>query len=331
MPPLKLTITQIHTDRAPLSEIDRRKFTDYVIRGVRPKRPHPPENAIPDTTWHLATSCWAPEPSDRPSVDSIRGNLLTQFSIQDVPSQIPQDDPLEMREQNCVLQREMAALKEENKRLLLDAEQQRREAGAAQQQAQQQLDHERLVNAQIHNKWMEARREAEENARKLQQLQSEHSSTKARLESQDDLLASRTRELTVAQRYLTTADSLPGADVIQMVTKLNNDILQCAAHLADTLPKTARFEPTDSDNVNAAYTRVLELGNDIFNLLKSRQLEVDPSTTLQIAFQTCFIHSCSSVISSWHNDDTYDYAFKSLYHQLRRTGRSATDVLGHPP
>ena len=250
------------------------------------------------------------------------------FSIQEVPSQIPQDNPIEMREQNCALQRELAALKVEKRKLLQDVEQKRREAGDAQQQAQQQLEHALSVNTQIRDKLTEARREAEENARKLQHLQSKHSPAMERLDSQGNLLASRTRELTVAQRFL-TMDSIPGADVIRMVKKLSNDILQCAAHLAETLPKTARFEPTDSENVDVAYTQVWELGPGIFDLLKSHHHQINPSITLQIAFQTCFIHSCAHVIGTWHNDEKFDTAFKSLYHELRHTSRSVTDVLGH--
>ena len=236
-----------------------------------------------------------------------------------------------MREQNHALQRALAALKEENERLLQDAEQRQREAGEAQQQAQEQLEHAHSVNAQFRDKWAEAHHEAEANAKKLLQLQSEHSSAMERLDSQGNLLASRTRELTVAQRFLTTADSLPGADVIRMGKKLNNDIPQCAAYLAKTLPKTGRFEPTDSENVNAAYTRVWELGPGIFDLLKSNHLRADPSIILQIAFQTSFIHSCAYVISSWHHDEKFDHAFKSLYYQLRHTGGSVTDFLGHNP
>jgi hypothetical protein len=251
------------------------------------------------------------------------------FSIREVPSQIPQDNPIELREMTYALQRELAYLKKENRKLLQDAEQMRREAGEAQQQAQKQLDHALSMNTQINDELTEARREAEENARKLQQLQLDHSSAIERLDSQGYLLASRTRELTVAQRFLTTADSLPGADVIQMVKKLNNDILQCAAHLADTLPKTARIEPTDSAKVDVAYTRVWELGPGIFELLKSHRHKVDPSVTLQIAFQTCLIHSCAYVIGSWHNDEKSNTAFKSLYYELRHTGMSVANVLGH--
>ena len=245
------------------------------------------------------------------------------FSIQEVPSQIPQDNPFESI---LALQRELAASKEENRKLLQDVEQKRREAGEVQHR-HCNCQNTCSLNSQIRDKWTEACGEAEANARKLQQLQSEHASAMKRLDSQGNLLASRTRESIVAQQFLTTEDSVPGVDVIQMVKKLNSDILQCAAHLADTLPKTARIEPTDSEDVDVAYTRVWELGPGIFELLNSQHHKDDPSVTLQIAFQTCFIHSCACVIGSWHNDENIDTALKSLYYVLRHTGRSVANHL----
>jgi hypothetical protein len=139
------------------------------------------------------------------------------------------------------------------------------------------------------------------------------------LNSQTSLLESRTRELTAAQRFLTTTDPLPGADVIRMVWKLNDEILQCSAHLAESLPKT-RLEPVKPDIRDAAQTQVSELGGGILELLKTFRTNVDPCMTLQIAFQACFNYSCARVIGSWHSEERLETTFKGVYHELRQTG-----------
>jgi hypothetical protein len=65
------------------------------------------------------------------------------------------------------------------------------------------------------------------------------------LASTKQLLDDRSKELAIAQQFLTTADSLAEADVIRMVKGINEEILQTAALLGETgnLSDTPRLQP----------------------------------------------------------------------------------------
>jgi hypothetical protein len=69
------------------------------------------------------------------------------------------------------------------------------------------------------------------------------------------MLKVRTTELKGAQKFLNTADSIPAVEVTRMVKKLNNQILDWAALLADKLVHSVQRVA----NVDAAE---LEKGQD---------------------------------------------------------------------
>jgi hypothetical protein len=309
-----LVIIQIYASQPPWSTLDRAKFLAFVARGGKPERPQE-GFAIPDDLWNLAEQCWAQDPNKRPSVNVLRRTLLVQHTILHEPLRILRDPPVSTQVGNETHQ-QLAAFTEEVKVLSLKVKQGREEFERAQKQFRQELAQEK---DRCSKAIQAAENRAQENARAIQQLQYENSANIDLLASQGKLLESRTQELTVAQPFLTTADSLPGADVIRMVKKLNDEILQYSAHLAESLSKI-RPQQIDSAKRNAAQSQVWELGPGIFELLENFRTTADPSITLQIAFQTCFNYSCAHIIGSWHREERLETAFKGLYHELRQTG-----------
>ena len=161
---------------------------------------------------------------------------------------------------------------------------------------------------------------AEQLACELQKLKQNHSST-------TQLLHARTKELTLAQQFLTTADSISGADVIRLVEKLNGEILQCAADLADKLPPHVQndvaTEADVSDQRTMAAAKIRELtGEPVVRLLRAAPSMEDPSMAVQIAVQACLVSCCHDFVSFWHcsHNAQIESAFQELYTLLRRTG-----------
>ena len=139
------------------------------------------------------------------------------------------------------------------------------------------------------------------------------------------LLETRTKELTVAQQFLTTADSIPGADVIRMTAKLNSEITQYTASLADRLP--AR-QPPGSDaheskgTGDAAFSYKGWKESGVSHLLEAARVATDPSIAVQTAMQACLVNLCTHIINLWFHDDnvSIEQAFQGLYDMLRQTG-----------
>jgi hypothetical protein len=163
----------------------------------------------------------------------------------------------------------------------------------------------------------QARNEANSAIWELQALQRTHAETTA-------LLEARTKELTVAQQFLTVADSIPGADVIKLAERLNTEISQCAASLADRLP-TQREAPALDDSESSVTENTTFAGweqNGVSKLMEvARQID-DPGMAVQTAIQACLVSISAQVINLWYPDGgaTMEDIFQGLYKILRRAG-----------
>lgn len=117
------------------------------------------------------------------------------------------------------------------------------------------------------------------------------------------LLEAKTSALKGAQAFLTTEDSLSGADVIGMVDTLNAEILQIAAFMADRLADIDRDLDAATETEKEAHEiAVQSSGEHMVRILESRAVQPKPdddSMELQIALQFCLVYSCNSIIDSW--------------------------------
>jgi chromosome segregation ATPase len=171
----------------------------------------------------------------------------------------------------------------------------------------------------LHEETVTLRRQVADTDYALQQLQHEHASNL-------HMLKLRTTELKVAQKILNTADSIADADVTRMVEKLNNQILDRAAHLADKLVHSVRrVAKVDAAELERAQETIREpLGDQFVSLFRASRGTNDPEMALQIALQASLTYFSYATISQWHQDANLDGFLKGLYYVVQQSGMSIT-------
>lgn len=112
------------------------------------------------------------------------------------------------------------------------------------------------------------------------------------------LLNDRTFELKGAQSFLTTADASSGADVISMLQRLNAEVLQSAAYMAESMVDTFSFESGGVRNENSYAVVTGLFGQSLAHYLATKKHKDDP-LLIQITFQSCFVQFLELVICSW--------------------------------
>jgi hypothetical protein len=156
----------------------------------------------------------------------------------------------------------------------------------------------------------------------LKQLRNELAHARMEQSQTDELLHTRTLELQGAEIFLTKADSLSGAEVIETVSKLNTEIFQAAAHMADSFPFD-RQPGTVTPEVELKSIREWassKFGEALVHSLEKTKHEEDPFL-MQIAFQTA-IALCSQILAhSWYLYDPKMSQFLSqIYESAQITG-----------
>ncbi|KAF5356747.1 hypothetical protein D9756_006682 [Leucocoprinus leucothites] len=142
---------------------------------------------------------------------------------------------------------------------------------------------------------MERQRELEENIKE----------TRMRLrrrETQRENLKGITEELAVAQRFLSTADSLSQAEVVRAMEALNEEILQLTSIAADKVQVEKRQLPPDSERAKLR-SQIPEwvLGPAFTDEVTLRKL--DDVLAIQIGWQAIIVSQCSGLIHSWNFED----------------------------
>jgi hypothetical protein len=134
----------------------------------------------------------------------------------------------------------------------------------------------------------------------LQGLKDEYLQSMNRQAEMSRLLETRTLELKGAQTFLTTVDSHSGNDVIGMVERLNTEIFQTAAFMADSFGDDYI---SDSQDASEDVMELLEwaksmFGDKMVQLLRSSDHNEDP-ILIQNALQASMVNWSCQVISSW--------------------------------
>jgi predicted RNase H-like nuclease (RuvC/YqgF family) len=135
------------------------------------------------------------------------------------------------------------------------------------------------------------------------------------------LLDDRTFELKGAQSFLTTADASSNADVISMLQRLNAEVLQSAAYMAESMVDTFSFESDGVVRNENAYAVVTGLfGQSLAHYLGTKKHKDDP-LLIQIAFQSCFVQFLEFVICSWTlPGDDVNRVFSRTYERIQYGG-----------
>ena len=169
-------------------------------------------------------------------------------------------------------------------------------------------------------------REASEAHQKILEERDQHIQAMTdRLTLSEELLALRSAELTVAQSFLSTTDSLSEAEVLGIVRDLNENIFQVAANLTEEweklgLSQTNRFTipQHDIDTLSSIHGSVL---------IRSAS-DQDPAA-VTFLIQSCLCSSVTQITSSWRHDRdlaTLWCAYKQLYTSSEYTSHAASET-----
>lgn len=149
-----------------------------------------------------------------------------------------------------------------------------------------------------------------------QVLSKEHEQTKS-------LLDTRTRELTVAEKFLTKHDSSTNKEIVEKMEGLNYDVSQIAMSLVDHMLGEARSPEVegvaDSDDEIA---EAVQLARSWFGTTATEALQrthhADDSLLLEIFVQSCLTQFAAFIIVQWHfgrdyaNVESLGRIFRSL-------------------
>jgi hypothetical protein len=168
-----------------------------------------------------------------------------------------------------------------------------------------------------------ARNEANSAIWDLADLQRTHAETTALLEARTKKLAAAHWQFVI----VTGTESISAGDVVKLTGKLNAEISQCAASLADRLPtqrEASALNSSESPSVENTAAAFWEQ-NGVNKLLEVARKVDDPMMAIQTAMQACLVSVSAHVINLWypgaHDNASMEGMFQGLYDILRQTGR----------
>lgn len=152
-------------------------------------------------------------------------------------------------------------------------------------------------------------------------LKNELQAIQTKFNDQTTLLNDRTRELRGAQAFLSTADTLSGAEVMRLVDELNQEIMQTAAFISDSFDFARK--PEHRDEIKEASIRTSELiGPAMTSLLSTVQHGEDP-LLIQIALQAATVEFSRWIIMTWDFDGLQaEQPLAEIYGDVRETGKN---------
>ncbi|KAH8818666.1 hypothetical protein DL96DRAFT_1820094 [Flagelloscypha sp. PMI_526] len=134
------------------------------------------------------------------------------------------------------------------------------------------------------------------------------------LQSTQELLDVKTKELAAANAFLTLTDGAAVADACRELETLNSEIFQFAALISESLT----FDCTERSPVSSKAQRIL--GHPLHNVL----LEADADCMIlavQVSIQVVLSTLCSEVISSWCvTKEDFSSDLKKLYEYFHHQG-----------
>ena len=126
-----------------------------------------------------------------------------------------------------------------------------------------------------------------------------------------------------------TADGVSGQDLIQDMERLNDEIYQFAALLAEQFEKTPGKRRTDLRQISPSDVAALQthFGENIANfVLQARDRQ--EHSWLMHAVQSCLMRSCKSVLKSLLPFHKASRSLEDVYRIIRSRGRSYTGYFG---
>jgi hypothetical protein len=160
-------------------------------------------------------------------------------------------------------------------------------------------------------------------ARQVHDLQSKLEYVQTQYHQNLHLLRGKTSDLEGLKGFLTTNDVYSDTDVIAMVERLNSEILQASAFMADSF---AEYMGTQSDarlgdDAGARASVVKGLGEKMVHLLQTTAHVEDP-TLIQIALQATMVNRAEEALSSWLLENPQIGQFlAAVFQRIRQRGK----------
>ena len=126
-----------------------------------------------------------------------------------------------------------------------------------------------------------------------------------------------------------TADGVSGRDLIEDMERLNDEIYQLAALLAEQFEKTPGGRSTDFPHISLGAVRALEklYGKKIVNFVLQARARREHSWLIH-AVQACIIETCRSVLTLMLPFKDASITFENVHSLIRSRGRSYTGYFG---
>ncbi|KAH0828892.1 hypothetical protein J3R83DRAFT_2291 [Lanmaoa asiatica] len=158
--------------------------------------------------------------------------------------------------------------------------------------------------------------------KELHSAREESSTLKREFNQLLTLLEDRTSELKGAQSFLTTADAFSGAEVTSTLQRLNAEVLQSTAFMAETMVELFFHETTPqvskTDEQLAACTRAsTAIGGVIVHFLGTKKHRDDP-ILIQIAFQAYLTYHLRWIARAWiiGGDENHNQFIDAVYQSV---------------
>lgn len=121
----------------------------------------------------------------------------------------------------------------------------------------------------------------------------------------------------------TKADLISDTESMKILKRLNDEIFETAAYMADSF--TFKAQSTDADDIKeGAFSGVKKvLGPTMVQNLSSIRHDEDP-LLVQIACQASMVECCRRIVTSWSLDGSKAEQFiPELYNRIRKSGKSS--------
>ncbi|KAN0081721.1 hypothetical protein V8E55_009345 [Tylopilus felleus] len=158
--------------------------------------------------------------------------------------------------------------------------------------------------------------------RELHSAREESSALKKEFNQLLMLLEDRTSELKGAQSFLTTADAFSGAEVTSTLQRLNAEVLQSTAFMAESMVELFFHETTPqvskTDEQLAACKRAsAAIGGVVVHFLGTKKHRDDP-ILIQIAFQAYLTYRLRWIACSWiiGGDENHNRFIDAIYQSV---------------
>ena len=179
---------------------------------------------------------------------------------------------------------------------------------------------------------LEQRQKVEEDYAALRQKyevqKNENNVLSGRCHSLKATLDQRTSELQGVQRFLTTADTFSGSEVVNMLRKLNEEVQQSTTFMTEWVIENFVFETPRTDKAAAQSierTRASEaLGMKFMQLLGTKKHKDSP-ILLEMAFRAYLIYELYWVASQWsivEEEQSHKVYVDGIYQRIREAGEA---------